>query len=74
MAEILVKQFFEVRQVRVRDFNGVAKIEVEQKEVKLFSDQTKLSKLIERLKQIGFSSVVVDPEGYRPGKLNVIVD
>lgn len=74
MGEIMVKQFFGVRQVRVRDFNGVAKIEVEQKEMSLLSDQTKLSKLIERLKQIGFTSVIVDPEGYKPGKLNVIVD
>ena len=72
--EILVKQFFGVRQVRVRDFMGVAKIEVERKEMNLLSDQTKLSKLIDRLKQIGFTSVFVDPEGYRPGKLNVIVD
>ncbi|MBI3640761.1 MAG: ATP-dependent sacrificial sulfur transferase LarE [Thaumarchaeota archaeon] len=74
MGEILVKQFLGVRQVRVRDFNGVAKIEVGPKEISLLSDQTKLSKLIERLKQIGFTYVVVDPEGYRPGKLNVIVD
>jgi len=74
MGEILVKQFFGVRQVRVRDFNGVAKIEVGPKETSLLSDQTKLSKLIERLKQVGFTSVFVDPEGYRPGKLNVIVD
>ncbi|HMK32583.1 MAG TPA: TIGR00268 family protein, partial [Nitrosopumilaceae archaeon] len=74
MAEIIVKQFFGVRQVRVRDFNGVAKIEVGQKEMNLLSDQTKLSKVIEKLKQIGFTSVIVDPEGYKPGKLNVIVD
>ena len=40
----------------------------------LLSDQTKLSKVIEKLKQIGFTSVIVDPEGYKPGKLNVIVD
>jgi len=74
MGEIMVKQFFGVRQVRVRDVNGAAKIEVEQKEINLFSDQTKLSRLMNRLKQIGFTSVIVDPEGYRPGKLNVIVD
>lgn len=74
MGEIMVKQFFGVRQVRVRDFNGVAKIEVGREEICLFSDQIKLSKLIENLKRIGFTSVIVDPEGYRPGKLNVIVD
>jgi PP-loop superfamily ATP-utilizing enzyme len=26
------------------------------------------------LKQIGFDSVIVDPEGYKPGKINVIAD
>jgi uncharacterized protein len=74
MGEIMVKQFFGVRQVRVRDINGTAKIEVAPKEISLLSDQIKLSRLIEKLKQIGFTSVVVDPEGYRSGKLNVIVD
>src|SRR5438309_8277100 len=74
MGEIMVKQFFGVRQVRVRDSNGAAKIEVGREEIRLLSDQTKLSKLIENLKRIGFISVIVDPEGYRPGKLNVIVD
>jgi uncharacterized protein len=74
MGEIMVKQFFGARQVRVRDFNGTAKIEVGREEIHLLSDQTKLSNLIKNLKQIGFTSVIVDPEGYRPGKLNVIVD
>ncbi len=72
--EIMVKQFFGVRQVRVRDFNGTAKIEVGQEEICLLSDQTKLPKLIKKLKQIGFTSVIIDLEGYRSGKLNVIVD
>ena len=74
MGEIMVKQIFGVQQIRVRDINGIAKIEVSPKEIPLLSDQIKLSNLIEKLKQIGFISVVVDPEGYRPGKLNVIVD
>jgi uncharacterized protein len=74
MGEIMLKRFFGARQVRVRDFNGTAKIEVGREEIHLLSDQTKLSHLIKNLKQIGFTSVIIDPEGYRPGKLNVIVD
>jgi uncharacterized protein len=74
MGEIMIKQLFGARQVRVRDFNGTAKIEVGREEIHLLLDQTKLSNLIKNLKQIGFTSVIVDPEGYRPGKLNVIVD
>jgi pyridinium-3,5-biscarboxylic acid mononucleotide sulfurtransferase len=74
MGEIMVKQFFEVKQVRVRDLNGTAKIEVDHGEIHLLSDQDKLFKLVEKLKQIGFNSVLIDPEGYKPGKINVIID
>ncbi len=74
MGEMMVKQFFGVRQVRVRDFGGIARIEVGNEEIELLSDKSKLSEVTSRLKQIGFSSVVVDPEGYRPGKINVIID
>ena len=73
-AEIIVKQIFGARQVRVRDFDGMARIEVGSEEVKLLSDKTKLSEIIYSLGQIGFKSITIDPEGYRPGKLNVIVD
>lgn len=74
MGEMMVKQFFGVRQVRVRDFGGIARIEVGNEEIELLSDKSKLSEVTSRLKQIGFSSVVVDPEGYRPSKINVIID
>ena len=73
-AEIIVKQIFGARQVRVRDFDGMARIEVGSEELKLLSDKTKLSEIIYSLGQIGFKSITIDPEGYRPGKLNVIVD
>ena len=74
MGEIMIKQIFGAKQVRIRDFDGMASIEVGREEIKILSDKTKLSKLIHNLKQIGFTSVTVDPEGYKPGKLNVIVD
>ena len=72
--EIMIKQIFGAKQVRIRDFDGMASIEVGSGEIKLLSDKTKLSKLIYNLKQIGFTTVTIDPEGYKPGKLNVIVD
>ena len=74
MGEIMIKQIFGAKQVRIRDFDGMASIEVGSVEVKLLSDKTKLSELIHNLEQIGFASVTIDPEGYKPGKLNVIVD
>lgn len=72
--EIMIKQIFGAKQVRIRDFDGMASIEVGSDEIKLLSDKTKLSELIYSLKQIGFTTVTIDPEGYKPGKLNVIVD
>ena len=74
MGEIMIKQIFGAKQVRIRDFDGMASIEVGREEIKMLSDKTKLSELIHGLKQIGFTFVTVDPEGYKPGKLNVIVD
>lgn len=72
--EILIKQLFGVKQVRLRDLDGIAKIEVLPEEIKLLADKNKFTKLDSDLKKIGFKSLFVDPEGYRSGKLNVITD
>ena len=44
-----------------------------EKTLPLFDDAV-LNKITEKLKMIGFSIVEVDQEGYKPGKINVIVD
>ncbi|MFI5405976.1 MAG: TIGR00268 family protein, partial [Nitrososphaerales archaeon] len=61
-------------QVRVRDLDGIAKIEVGKNELELFSDKLKMDEIILKLEQIGFKSVIIDPEGYKSGKINVIAD
>ena len=71
--ETIVKQLTKIRQVRVRDFNGSAKIEVDKEMIPVFSDSV-LKQITEKLKMIGFTTVEVDQEGYRPGKINVIAD
>ena len=71
--EIIIKQLTKIKQVRVRDFNGVAKIEVEKEMLSIFDDDV-LKQVNEKLKMIGFSSVQIDQEGYKPGKINVIAD
>ena len=73
-SESMVKHLFGARQVRVRDFGTEARIEVGQNELHLLADKEKVSVLSERLKELGFEHVSVDPDGYKPGKLNVIVD
>ena len=74
VGESIVKQTLGALQVRVRDFDGMAKIEVGSNELELLSNQLKLDEIILKLKQIGFKSVVIDPEGYKSGKINVIAD
>lgn len=73
-SENVVKQLFGVKQVRVRDLGKEARIEVGQNELHLLSDLQKVSILNECLKEAGFESILIDREGYRPGKLNVIAD
>jgi uncharacterized protein len=73
MGEIFVKQEIGARQVRVRDINGVAKIEVGVDELHLIQNAN-LEELTSKLKSIGFESVTVDQTGYKPGKINVIAD
>ncbi len=74
IGESIVKQTFEVNQVRVRDLEGIAKIEVDKNDIGLFSNKTKFSEIISIFEQIGFKSVFVDPEGYKSGKINVSAD
>jgi len=73
LGETIVKQITNLKQVRVRDLNGIAKIEVDKDRISVFEDYV-LDEITRKLKLIGFSSVQVDPDGYRPGKINVITD
>ena len=74
MGEIIVKNEINAKQVRVRDIDGIAKIELGFNELHLLSNKSIVQNIEKKLLQIGFTSVTVDPEGYKPGKINVIVD
>ena len=69
--ETIVKQLTNIKQVRVRDFDGSAKIEVDKEMINVF-DENIMNQITEKLKLIGFSSVDIDKDGYKPGKINVI--
>jgi pyridinium-3,5-biscarboxylic acid mononucleotide sulfurtransferase len=73
-SEMMIKQLFGVRQVRVRDFGNSANIEVDKDKIVFLDDKKKMSILKEYMNEFGFDTVVIDPNGYRPGKLNVIID
>lgn len=73
LGETLVKNAVDAKQIRVRDIDGVAKIEVDYETVKKISKQI-INQLDSQLRLIGFKSVIIDPQGYSPGKINVIVN
>lgn len=73
VGETFVKQMVGAKQVRVRDINGMAKIEIGQDELDLLR-LVNTVELTTKLKSIGFESVTIDETGYRPGKINVIAD
>lgn len=71
-AEIIVKKLFEVKQVRVRDHDEIARIEVGRDERHLLFDQKKLDELDRELKKLGYKFVAIEASGYKSGSLNVI--
>ncbi|MCW4017716.1 MAG: ATP-dependent sacrificial sulfur transferase LarE [Candidatus Bathyarchaeota archaeon] len=68
-AEQTIKRIVEVKQLRVRDHSGLARIEVGKDERALFFDAQVLDKINFELKRLGFKYVAVDLEGYRSGSL-----
>ncbi|TLX81806.1 MAG: ATP-dependent sacrificial sulfur transferase LarE [Thaumarchaeota archaeon] len=64
-AEILVKSVFNVRQVRVRDHQDTARIEVGRQEFKEMFDTDKLLVIDSKLKNLGFKYVALDLSGYK---------
>ena len=65
IAESLVKSVFNVRQVRVRDNQDTARIEVGQEEIKEMFATHKLSEIDSKLKNLGFKYVTLDLSGYK---------
>lgn len=68
-AEQLIKKVSGVRQLRVRDHQGLARIEVGRDERKLLFNVKTLDKIAEELKHLGFKFVTLDLEGYRTGSM-----
>ena len=72
IAEAIVKQLFGVKQVRVRDHNEIARIEVGRNERYLLFDQEKLDELDVNLKRLGYTYITIEARGYITGSLNVM--
>jgi uncharacterized protein len=68
-AEQAIKKLTGVQQVRVRDHNGLARIEVGKDERNLLFNTEVLDRVAVELKALGFTYVAVDLEGYRTGSM-----
>ncbi|MEW6009444.1 MAG: ATP-dependent sacrificial sulfur transferase LarE [Candidatus Omnitrophota bacterium] len=58
------------RDVRLRDYGILARIEVEKNRIKELIQPAVGQRIIDRLKKLGYNYVTVDLEGYRAGSLN----
>lgn len=72
MGEKIIKQKTGIQQIRVRDIDGIARIEVEPDKIHLLNDDVIKNEIFSKLQMIGFSEVQIDPDGYFSGKLNIM--
>lgn len=72
LAEKYVKRLLGIRQIRVRDLDGNARIEVLPHDIPKV--QKRRDEISSQFRLIGFDALEIDPDGYRTGKLNVIAD
>ena len=73
-AEEAIKTVTGVKQVRVRDHNGLARIEVAKTERSLFCNVKVLDKVSQALEDLGFKYVTLDLKGYRSGSMIKTLD
>jgi pyridinium-3,5-biscarboxylic acid mononucleotide sulfurtransferase len=68
-AEEMIKELTGVKVLRVRDHNGLARIEVGKEERKLFFAEECLDKIASNLRKLGFKYITFDVEGYQSGSM-----
>jgi uncharacterized protein len=61
------------KQVRVRHYQNLARIEVYQEEMGRFMEQSLREKVVSRLKKIGYQYVTLDLQGFRSGSMNEVL-
>lgn len=72
-AEKYIIDLLGVKQVRVRDHNGIARIELGKDERKLLYDEVLMEKIAEKLKSLGFNYITMDLQGYRSGSMDEVL-
>ncbi|MFH1032740.1 MAG: ATP-dependent sacrificial sulfur transferase LarE [Chloroflexota bacterium] len=66
--EFLAK--FGLKQLRVRVHGDIARIEVPKDDMKIFLDKDVSQKIVDKFKELGYTYVTLDLQGYRMGSMN----
>ncbi len=72
-AELYLRQKLNIKILRVRDHDGLARIEVAPDERSKFFDPTIMDQVYEKFRELGFTYVTLDLKGYRSGALNEVL-
>jgi uncharacterized protein len=62
-----------IRQLRVRHHDNVARIEVEAADLAKLVDESVRQQVVDRFREIGYSYVTVDLQGFRSGSMNEVL-
>lgn len=63
-----------IRTVRVRHHDHIARIEVDLEEMKRFLETSFRNTILEKFRQLGYTYVTLDLQGYRTGSMNEVLD
>ncbi len=69
-AEVYIKRLTGVKQIRVRDHDTIARIEVGRDERKAFFNEELMNSIWAKLRSLGYVYVTLDLYGYKSGSLN----
>ena len=61
---------FGVKQLRVRVHGNIARIEVPKEDMRIFLDEDVSKEIVDKLKALGYTYIILDLQGYRMGSMN----
>jgi uncharacterized protein len=61
------------KNIRARHFDKTVKIEVSSEEIDKFFDHSLRERIVKKVKEIGYTYVTIDLEGYRQGSMNEVL-
>jgi uncharacterized protein len=73
-AEDYLRDEIGLRQVRVRDYGPIARLEVEPSAFEQLMGEGVRERVVAHLKELGYVYVTLDLEGFRSGSMNQVLD